>query len=108
MASIVGFINAEAGWFYASIAALKQGIYTFFFGGIIIKLCENLALYFRGKWLAILLATAISTLVTTTAIWGVHNLKGTAKPWESTLATIFLAPPGFLFLAYRKRNSKTA
>ena len=34
MGSIVYYINADYGWNMAMVAALKQGIYTFFFGGI--------------------------------------------------------------------------
>ncbi len=45
----------------------------------------------------------VSTL-TIILVYAVHSLKGTPRPFESTLPTIILAPPGFFFLAWKKRK----
>jgi hypothetical protein len=48
-------------------------------------------------------ATIIVSAVTIMLVYGVHSMKGTPRPFESTLPTIIMAPPGFLALAIRKR-----
>jgi len=105
MGGIVFFINLEHGWILSTTAGLKQWIYTFFFGGIIIKLLERLLSKFGNKFVSISFSVIIVSLVTILLIFFVHSLKGTPEPFLSTIPTILMAPPGFLFLALKfKRN----
>jgi hypothetical protein len=104
MGAIVVWINIDHGWGPATTAGLKQAAYTFFLGGTIIKLLETITLRINHKILAITLAVIITSLVTIGLVYFVHSMRGTPKPFESTLPTIILAPPGFLALSIRKRR----
>ena len=103
MGGIVWLINMNHGWWPATTAALKQGAYTFFFGGILIKMLDTIASRINNRYLAIITATLTISVITIILVYGVHNMKGTPRPFESTLPTIIMAPPGFLALSIRKR-----
>jgi len=107
---IVFFVNSEAGILSATTAALKQGVYTFLFGGMLVALCENLSVRWMNKWLSVLFSTLIVSVITITVVFLIHSLKGTPKPIASTLVTVYIAPPGFFFIAFTKRflNKKAA
>jgi hypothetical protein len=104
MALIVGFINRKFGIWPAFTSAIKQAVYTFFFGGILIRFLYILVLSIRGKIISILISVSVITIVTVVLVYLVHSLKGTPMPFESTLPTAILAPFGFSFLAYRKKT----
>ncbi|MEE4257387.1 MAG: hypothetical protein V2I47_10135 [Bacteroidales bacterium] len=103
MGGIVWFINMSFGWWPATTAALKQAAYTFIFGGVLIKILDTITTRIHNRYLAIIVATIIVSAVTIMLVYGVHSMKGTPRPFESTLPTIIMAPPGFLALAIRKR-----
>jgi hypothetical protein len=104
LGGIVFIINMEHGAFPAFTASLKQALYTFFMGGFIMKLCENLAIRFESKVLSISLAIVVPCVVTTLATYLVHSLKGTPEPLLSTLPTIAFGLPAFTVWALRKRK----
>ena len=103
MGAIVWLINMGYGWWPATTAALKQAAYTFLFGGILIKILDTITLKIKNRNLAVATATITVSVLTITLVYIVHNLKGTPRPFESTLPTMVMAPPGFLALAIRKR-----
>jgi len=103
MGTIVWFINMSYGWWPATTAALKQAAYTFIFGGILIKILDTIAMKIQNRYLAVAIATLTVSVITILLVYGVHSLKGTPRPFESTLPTIIMAPPGFLALAIRTR-----
>jgi len=103
MGGIVWFINMGFGWWPATTAALKQAAYTFIFGGVLIKILDTIATRIHNRYLAITVATIFVSTVTILLVYGIHNMKGTPRPFESTLPTIIMAPPGFFALAIRKR-----
>lgn len=109
LGTTVFFINQKYGWYFGLSAALKQAVYTFFFGGFIIKLCETLAKRADKRFIGILLGTLIPTCLALTATFTVHSLKGTPEPYWSTLPTLLTAPPAFFVWSWRKsrRNSAT-
>lgn len=105
MGLIVGAINFGYGWWPATTAAMKQAAYTFFFGGMLIKLLYVISDKIKGKFTSIFLSALIVSAITVTLVYIVHSIKGTPLPFESTLPTIILAPFGFSFLAlWRKRK----
>ena len=104
LGSIVFFINFDHGTLPATTAALKQGAYTFLMGGLIMKMCENLSIKFSNRTLSLMLAVVIPVLVTTTATFIVHSLRGTPEPINSTIPTILLGAPSFAVWALRKRK----
>jgi hypothetical protein len=108
MGLIVGFVNMGFGWWPALTAAMKQAAYTFFFGGLIIRLLYLMTLSIHKKWIALVVSAATVSTLTIILVFAVHSMKGTPRPFESTLPTIILAPPGFFFLAWRKRKSNDA
>ena len=107
MGSVVFYINSDYGPLLASIAALKQAFYTFFIGGLILKVLEIIVLGVPNKALAYVLSIITATVLTVGLVYIVHSLKGTPKPFESTIPTIFLAPPGYIYIARMKRNNKS-
>ena len=110
MATIVFSINyyGTHDSFGATTAALKQGTYTFFFGGVIMRMSERIATEVGKRMLALLLACVVPSMVLLTLTFGVHNLKGTPKPLASTIPTaIFVIPSTLIWgLMSRKRMDK--
>jgi len=95
MAVIVFSINYYGlhDWRGASTAALKQGTYTFFFGGVIMKMSERLATGIHQRTVALIAACVVPSLISLSLTFGVHSMKGTPKPVKSTIPTaIFVIP----------------
>lgn len=90
----------------AFTAGMKQGIYTFFFGGFVMKLCETIAVRLNPKFLAILLGFMIPSFISLILTYGVHSLKGTPMPLESTIPTAIFVIPSTLVWGYVKRSKK--
>jgi hypothetical protein len=88
----------------ASTAAMKQGAYTFLFGGIIMRGCENLAIRIHSKRRALLAAVIIPSMVAIGLTFGVHSLKGTPRPVASTIPTAILIIPSTAVWGIRKRR----
>jgi len=107
LGTMVYWINADFGWQLAGTAALKQGIYTWFFGGAIVKLCETISTRGERKWLNIIKGAATASLIAITAILIVHHFKGTPRPFYSSLPVMILAPLSFIAIGYRARKIET-
>ena len=88
----------------ATTAALKQGTYTFLFGGSIMRGCEYLAARISNPRTALIAAVVIPSAVAICLTFGVHQLKGTPKPVESTIPTAVLVIPSTAVWGYRKRK----
>jgi hypothetical protein len=88
----------------ASTAALKQLVYTFLFGGIIMRGCEYLATRIRKQILAFAAAVILPSAVAIGLTFGVHSMKGTPKPVDSTIPTAVLVIPSTAIWGYRKRK----
>ena len=84
-------------------AAAKQGTYTFLFGGSLMKGCEYLATKIKKQTLAILAAVIIPSTITLLLTYTMHNLKGTPKPFESTIPTTIIIPATAIW-GYIKRK----
>ena len=95
LGAIVWMINIGHGALGASTAALKQFVYTFMMGGLIMRLCTRLALSRRREATALALAIFIPSLVTVSATFLVHSLRGTPEPLHSTVPAAILSPLGF-------------
>jgi len=104
LGAVVFAINLEHGFLPATTASLKQAFYTFLMGGLIMKLCENLAVRFDSRLFSIFMAIAVPCIITTLATFLVHSLKGTPEPLYSTLPTIAFGLPAFSVWAVRKRS----
>jgi len=94
MAGIVFMINYSATRELSGsmTAAIKQGTYTFFLGGILMKSCELLATSIPNRMLAILSSVLIPSVSTLLLTFAMHSMKGTPKPFESTLPTLIIIP----------------
>jgi hypothetical protein len=86
---------------------MKQATYTFFVGGLILKILEMIVTGIHHKTLAYFCAVIAATIMTVGLVYLVHSLKGTPKPFESTIPTMILAPMGYIYVARLKRNNKT-
>lgn len=100
LACVVFYINYDHGTGPATIAASKQFVYTFFFGGMFARLCEVLSLKLDQGFFAIVNATLVGTFLAGCATFTLHSLKGTPEPWLSTLPTLITSPPGFIALGW--------
>ena len=104
LGSIVFFINYDHGIGNGLIAASKQFFYTFFIGGFITRLCENIASSIKKDLIAIITAVLIPSLIAVFLTYILHSIKGTPEPLNSTIPTMILAPPGFMWWAVKKRK----
>lgn len=107
MGGIVYYINSDHGVFPAGIAAMKQAAYTFIIGGFILKILELIVTGIHQKALAYFCSVIAATIITVSLVFMVHSLKGTPKPFESTVPTIILAPLGYIYVARLKRNNRS-
>ena len=108
MGIIVYFINYYSTYNLSGslTAAAKQGVYTFFFGGTIMKLCERIAIWLNPKLISVLLATLIPSIISIALTYLVHSLKGTPKPIESTIPTAIFVIPSTLIWGTIKRGKR--
>ncbi|MFC1648562.1 hypothetical protein ACFL1B_03805 [Nanoarchaeota archaeon] len=104
MGVIVAAVNASHGAVGATTAGAKQFSYTLVAGGIVTKLCENLAVRSKNKFQAYATAIIVPSIIAISATYGVHKMKGTPEPFDSTVPTMIMAPPGFAYWANRKRK----
>lgn len=107
MGSIIYYINSDHPWPWPMVAALKQAVYSFFAGGIIVRLLQYFLTNIKNPYLNIPLSILFTTVITTTAVFIVHSFKGTPEPFMSTVPTMVLSPFGFLALSLRfKKENK--
>jgi len=94
MGGIVFIINYSATHEFSGslTAAIKQGTYTFFLGGVLMKSCELLATGIERKRKAMLAAVILPSVFTLLLTFAMHSMKGTPKPFESTLPTLIIIP----------------
>lgn len=108
LGGVVFCINLDHGGSAAFVAAAKQGTYTFFAGGYMVRLNERIALAVEPALLAVpagvLCAGGLAVLLT----YLVHSARGTPEPVNSTLPTLVLAGFGFAFLGVRARRLRNA
>lgn len=104
MGFIVFYINLDHGVLLASTAGMKQAVYTFFMGGILLRILETIAIKIENPYIAIPTAVLVTSVLTICLVYSVHSMKGTPKPFESTIPTILTAPIGFLIVAARGRR----
>jgi len=106
LGSIVFYINLDHGWPGATVAAAKQGTYTFFAGGYMVRLNERIALALNPGILAVPAGVLCAGGLAVSLTYLVHSLRGTPEPFNSTLPTIILAGFGFALLGvWARRNS---
>jgi len=105
MGLIVYFINYDHGVLPGMIAALKQALYTFFFGALFVKMSENIASGIDDRKKAVLYGGVIPALLTSALTYVLHAIKGTPEPFNSTVPTMILSVMSFstwAFLQHRK------
>jgi uncharacterized protein YacL len=86
-------------------AALKQGAYTFLFGGTLMKGCEYLATSIKKRSVALILSVVIPSVLTLILTYTMHNLKGTPKPLESTIPTTIIIPATAIWGLKKRKES---
>ena len=87
-------------------AALKQGAYTFLFGGLLMKSCEYIATHIKTALWAIILAVCIPSVITLILTYSLHLMKGTPKPLESTIPTLVIIPATAVWAIMNRRKMK--
>jgi len=109
MATIVFYVNySGTNELQSMVAASKQGLYTFFFGGYLMKGCEYIATHVKKQVWAIVLSVIIPSTLTLLLTYSLHNLKGTPKPLESTLPTLFVIPSTAVWGYLKRKRSDEA
>ncbi len=105
MGILVYYINYSSTeiLYQSIIAGSKQAVYTFFFGGSIMKACEYLATNIKIQYLALITGIVVPSIITLSLTFGVHKLKGTPLPVESTIPTLLIIPATAVW-GYKKRK----
>ena len=103
LGSLVFAVNYGHGWNQAAVAAAKQATYTFFAGGALVRLNERLALSLNPAAVGVIMGVACAGTLAVSLTYFVHSLRGTPEPLHSTLPTLLLVVPGFVFLGARAR-----
>lgn len=93
----------EGGIISAGKSSAAQALYTFFVGGLVMKSCEKLAVGIKNKKIAIASSIIIPSLLTISAVYGIHKMIGTENPKTSTAPTT-LAIPACAIWGTKKRN----
>jgi len=106
MGGMVVAINREHGPLLASIAGIKQYVYSAVIAVLLIdaqyKIYDHLKKNKPDSCLPAILSVAIPTLGTILATLAVHTLKGTPETIASTIPTAILAPIGYTALHIRR------
>lgn len=105
MGLIVFFINSDHGLVAGFIAASKQGLYTFFFGALFVKMAENIAAIINSRPKAVILGGVAPAALTSILTYFLHALKGTPEPFNSTIPTMILSLISFSIWAFLKHRS---
>ena len=105
MGGMVYFINSDHGILAGFIAASKQGLYTFFFGALFVKMAENIAIQNTERVRAVIAGGIIPASLTSILTYLLHAIKGTPEPFNSTLPTMILSLLSFSVWAYLKHKS---
>jgi hypothetical protein len=108
MGSLVFWINFDHGWDDALVASLKQFFYTLFFGGLFLKMAENIATSINNRIWGIFAGGFFPMVLTAIMTFTMHSLKGTPEPFNSTLPTIFLAWLSFSIWSWEKTRSDSS
>lgn len=107
MGVMVFEINKEHGALLASIAGIKQYVYSAVIAVLLIESQHKIYDYFKKNTendssLPAILSIVIPTIGTILATLSVHSLKGTPETIESTIPTAILAPIGYTILHVRR------
>lgn len=106
MGCIVYWINADHGFWAAIPAALKQAAYTAIAGGILTRICERMAYYYKNISFALFMGSMVPSVIAVILTYCVHLIKGTPEPFNSTIPTMILAPISFLYWGWRMRRQR--
>ncbi|MDX2360190.1 MAG: hypothetical protein QNK23_05260 [Crocinitomicaceae bacterium] len=101
---VVFWINSHHPFNQAVVAGLKQFTYTFFMGGFIARVCENIAIKYNPALKAILMAIFIPGVSTICLTYGLHSMKGTPEPFLSTIPTMVAVPIVLTVWSFKKRK----
>lgn len=105
MGTIVYFINVDHGIIPGLTAALKQGLYTFFFGALFVRLSENIASGIPQRRKAVILGGIVPALLTSALTYLLHAIKGTPEPFHSTVPTMVTSVISFSLWAYLRHRA---
>jgi len=105
MGSIVYFINCDHGVLPGLTAALKQGLYTFFFGALFVRMSENIASGILQRRKAVILGGIVPALLTSALTYVLHAIKGTPEPFHSAVPTMVTSLVSFSLWAYLKHRA---
>ena len=105
MGSVVFWINFDHGWDEALIASLKQFSYTLFFGGLFLKMAENIATSRNSRAWGIFIGGFTSMIATAALTFTVHSIKGTPEPFNSTIPTVVFGWMSFTSWCWMKTRT---
>jgi len=94
----------------STTAAIKQGLFTIFFGGAVMRFSERLSTEINNVYLAIALSSIIPSTSSIILLLVIHSLKGTPEPFLSILPTaVFIYPWTAIWgIRNRRRMNKEA
>jgi hypothetical protein len=77
----------------STTAAIKQGVFTIFFGGAVMRFSERLSTEISNVYIAIISSSILPSTSSIILLLAIHSLKGTPEPFLSILPTaVFIYP----------------
>lgn len=93
------------GYWLAFTAAAEQFVYNFLLGGILMRLCERLALKYVQRSLSLILALVVPGFINVSGTYVMHCFDaGEVNPIWATVPSMIFAPMGYIWWGRRKRN----
>lgn len=91
----------------STTAAVKQGFFTLFFGGAVMRFSERLATSINNGLLAIIVSSLLPSMSSLILLFAIHSLKGTPEPLLSIIPTaVFITPTTALWGLSKRRKMK--
>ena len=85
-------------------AAIKQGLFTIFFGGAVMRFSERLSTEINNVYFAIISSSILPSTSSIILLFAIHSLKGTPEPFLSILPTAVFIYPWTVVWGIRQRR----
>lgn len=88
----------------AFTAALKQFAFSFTMTAFLILIVESVVTALQDRKYCAFYGVMAAWMCTSFLSAILHNLKGTENPTDAIILNVLVAPPGLIFMAFRKKK----
>ena len=101
----VFYAKLPDGYWLASTAAGEQFVFNFLLGGVLMRLCERLALLYERRIVSLIMAIVVPGMINIAGTYIMHCFDaGEVDPIWATVPSMIFAPMGYIWWGRRKRN----